>query len=61
MRAMPDFDTSLIKLFVDQLLLPHFEHSSTVVRKQVVTALAELKLAIEVRLKSDCALNEITF
>ena len=47
---MPNFDENLMKMIVEQILLPHFENPSTLVRKQVVMTLAELKYAMEVRL-----------
>lgn len=61
LRSMPTFDQSLINLFIDHTLVPYFENQSTVVRKQVVVTLAELRLAMETRLQTQCALYEITF
>ena len=58
---MQNFDEDLVRLILNKLLLPQFEHAPTVVRKQVVTAMAELRLAIDVRLKSDCMEKVITF
>ena len=52
LRTMPTFDQSLIHLFIEQMLLPHFESTSTVVRKQVVLTLAELRYAMDVRLST---------
>ena len=43
------------------MLLPHFESTSTVVRKQVVLTLAELRYAMDVRLSTQCALYEISY
>lgn len=51
-REMQTIDLSLVMLFLEQLFLPHFENSSTVIRKQVVMNLAELKLAMDVRLQT---------
>ena len=47
---MPAFDEGFIALFIDHLLLPYFDNSSTIVRKQVVLTLAELHLAMQTRL-----------
>ena len=58
---MPTFDQSLVTLFLDSLLLPYFDNSSTIIRKQVVLTLAELRLAMESRLKTQCALYEISY
>ena len=49
---MHTFDISLNKLLLEQLLLPHYDNPSTVVRKQVVINLAELKLAMEQRMET---------
>ena len=51
-REMQAIDLNLVMLFLEQLFLPHFENSSTVIRKQVVMNLAELKLAMDVRLQT---------
>ena len=52
LRTMHTFDISLNKLLLEQLLLPHYDNPSTVVRKQVVINLAELKLAMEQRMET---------
>ena len=43
-------DTNLIGILVTELLLPNFENKSTLVRKQVVLTLAELRFVMDVRL-----------
>ena len=50
LRSIAQLDVGLMKLLVEQLLVPHFENQSTVVRKQVVLSLAELRFVMEVRL-----------
>ena len=50
LRSIFQLDVGLMKLLVEQLLVPHFENQSTMVRKQVVLSLAELRFVIEVRL-----------
>ena len=50
LRLMTIIDMDLIKIFVDQLLIPYFENTSTLVRKLVVLNLAELKFVMDVRL-----------
>lgn len=60
-RQMPNIDTVLIMIFIEHLFLPHFENASTAVRKQVVTSLAELKLAMDVRILAQSQLMNTSF
>ena len=58
---MPVLDLNLAKLFLGQFLVTHFENPSTVIRKQVVLSLAELKYAMSIRLQTQCQLHETSF
>ena len=61
LRDTSVLDTNLIQLLVKELLLPNFENKSTLVRKQVVLSLAELRFIMEVRLQTQASLCETSY
>lgn len=60
-RTMQVLDVTLLNLLVENLLVPNFSNSSTVVRKQVVLTLSEAWYAVDVRLQSQSCLFELDF
>ena len=60
-RTMQILDVTLLKLLVNDLLVPHFGNLSTVVRKQVVLTLSEAWYAVDVRLQSQSQLFDVDF
>ena len=53
-RTLENFDIGLAELLTQKFLVTHFENQTTIVRKQVVITLAELKLCMDERLLSQC-------
>lgn len=60
-RTMSILDITLLKLLVENLLVPNFANTSSVVRKQVVLTLSQAWYALDVRLQSQSSLYELDF